>query len=316
MLKISDFTEFSDYSNVRKLWNEEVGFIYPISDEVFDHHVVNSPYLAKNASFAAYLDNLLVGVVIIKTYSGEEIPAYNDRAWISLFYVSKRFRRQGIGSLLLEKAINKVKEIGKKEIHMGQDLGNLFPGIPCDFDNLTANFIEKRGFKLLGYTHDLLLKEPYIKKENNKLGLIYRFATIDDKDNLLDFLLKNFPGRWHYEAVEYFKKEYRSNNYYIALDKDEIVGFVRVNEEKDKIYAYNTNWSSRFKNLVGIGPLGVDRERRGNGISKEMISTLLSNLHEEGKDEILIDWTGLLVYYQQFGFEVWKCYMKAKMILG
>ena len=316
MIKMVDFTSFSDYSSVRKLWNEEVGFIYPITDEIFNHHVTNSPYLAKNASFAAYLDNLLVGVIIVKTYSGDEILAYNDRAWISLFYVSKRFRKQGIGSTLLEKAILEIKEMGKKEIHMGQDLGNFFPGIPCDFDNLTANFIVKRGFNLLGYTHDLLLKEPFTKEVDNRLGLQYRFATLDDKEKLLGFLEKNFPGRWHYEAKEYFEKELKSNNYFIALDGEDIVAFVRINDAKDGLCAYNTNWSSRFNNLVGIGPLGVDKERRGKGISKEMITTLLYDLHKEGKDEILIDWTSLLVYYQQFGFEVWKCYMKAKMILG
>lgn len=315
MIEIKDFTSISDLDEVRKLWNEEVGFIFPITEKLFNHHVVNSLYLAPNASYGAYLDNKLVGVIITKTYSGDEISAYNDRAWISLFYVSKYFRRRGVGSLLLEKVIDEVKKMGKKMIQIGQDLGNFFPGIPCDFDNLTASFLEKRGFKMLGYTHDLLLKEPFNKEIVIKNDLEYRYATLSDKEELLKFMEKNFPGRWNFELKEYYKNETKFNNYFIARDKEKVVGFVRVNRKENENISYNINWYDRFNDLIGIGPLGVDKDERGKGISKEMISVLLKELADQGKNEVLIDWTSLLVYYQQFGFEVWKCYMKAIMTL-
>lgn len=315
MIEIKDFTSISNLDEVRNLWNEEVGFIYPITEKLFNHHVVNSPYLVENCSYGAYLDNKLIGVIITKTYNGDEISAYNERAWISLFYVSKHFRRKGIGSSLLEKVVNEVKKMGKKEIHIGQDLGNFFPGIPCDFDNLTAPFLEKCGFKMLGYTHDLLLKRPFNKEIIVKNDLEYRYAKLTDKDDLLNFMEKNFPGRWTFELKEYYKNETKFNNYFIARNKEKVLGFVRVNSKENENISYNINWYDRFDDLIGIGPLGIDKEERGKGISKEMISILLKELSSQGKNEILIDWTSLLVYYQQFGFEVWKCYMKAKMTL-
>ena len=315
MIEIKDFTSISDYDEIRKLWNEEVGFIFPITEKLFNHHVVNSLYLTPNASYVAYLDNKLVGVIITKTYSGDEILAYNDRVWISLFYVSKYFRKRGIGSLLLEKVVDEAKKMGKKMIQIGQDLGNFFPGIPCDFDNLTAPFLEKRGFKMLGYTHDLLLKEPFNKEIIIKNDLDYRYATLSDKDELLKFMEKNFPGRWNFELKEYYENEIKFNNYFIARNEKKVVGFVRVNRKDNENISYNINWYDRFDDLIGIGPLGVDKDERGKGISKEMLSVLLKGFANQGKNEILIDWTGLLVYYQQFGFEVWKCYMKAIMTL-
>ena len=315
MIEIKDFTSISDYDETRKLWNEEVGFIFPITEKLFNHHVVNSLYLTPNASYVAYLDNKLVGVIITKTYSGDEILAYNDRVWISLFYVSKYFRKRGIGSLLLEKVVDEAKKMGKKMIQIGQDLGNFFPGIPCDFDNLTAPFLEKRGFKMLGYTHDLLLKEPFNKEIVIKNDLDYRYATLSDKDELLKFMEKNFPGRWNFELKEYYENEIKFNNYFIARNEKKVVGFVRVNRKDNENISYNINWYDRFDDLIGIGPLGVDKDERGKGISKEMLSVLLKGFANQGKNEILIDWTGLLVYYQQFGFEVWKCYMKAIMTL-
>ena len=315
MIEIKDFTSVSDFDEIRKLWNEEVGFIFPITEKLFNHHVVNSLYLAPNASYVAYLDNKLVGVIITKTYSGDEILAYNDRAWISLFYVSKHFRKRGIGSLLLEKVVDEAKKMGKKMIQIGQDLGNFFPGIPCDFDNLTAPFLEKRGFKMLGYTHDLLIKEPFNKEIVIKNDLDYRYATLSDKDELLKFMEKNFPGRWNFELKEYYKNETKFNNYFIARNEEKVVGFVRVNRKENENISYNINWYDRFDDLIGIGPLGVDKDERGKGISKEMLSVLLKGFADQGKNEVMIDWTGLLVYYQQFGFEVWKCYMKAIMNL-
>ena len=168
---------------------------------------------------------------------------------------------------------------------------------------------------MLGYTHDLLLKEPFNKEIVIKNDLEYRYATLSDKEELLKFMEKNFPGRWNFELKEYYKNETKFNNYFIARDKEKVVGFVRVNRKENENISYNINWYDRFNDLIGIGPLGVDKDERGKGISKEMISVLLKELADQGKNEVLIDWTSLLVYYQQFGFEVWKSYMKAIMTL-
>lgn len=317
MIEYKDFSNLSalQLENIKKLWNDEVGFIYPISDKTFLHHTINSKFLAKNSSFIASLDNKLIGVIIAKYYIGEEISAYIGRSWISLFYVAKKYRNQGIGSTLLDKCLESLKSSKQRECFIGQDIGNYFPGIPCDFDTLTGNFLLKRGFSSFGYTHDLVLKDKTKIKKSFDNRYIYRYL---DKNNsnerkaLLNFMEKNFPGRWVYELNEYYKNEMEFDNYYVALDRKNIIGFVRVNNVNNKNVSYNVTWANRFNNLVGIGPLGIDKEYRKMGISKEMINSLLYSI-TSGDCDILIDWTSLMTYYQQFGFEVWKSYLKMKI---
>ncbi len=309
MISYKSFASENDLGRLKDVWNEEVGYIYPITDKVFDHHVINSPYLAKNASFIAFCDNLVLGFIVVKTFDRDDIPSYLSRAFISLFFVRSKYRRQGIGSKLLECAEEEIKKLGKTEIFIGQDLGNFFPGIPCDFDNLTGSFMEKRGYQLLGYTHDLLCKNKTIKKPITNSKIEYRFFKESDEESLLFFMHKNFPGRWEFELKEYLLKERVFDNYFLAIKNKEVVGFVRVNNPTNDNISYNITWYNRFDNLYGIGPLGVDKDYRKQGISKEMLESLLYYL-KNMKADILIDWTSLLEYYQKFGFEVWKCYLK------
>lgn len=322
MFEIKDFNNLSnlELNKIKELWNDEVGFIYPIDDKVFAHHVINSAFLAKNASFVAVYNDNPIGVIISKTFNTGEISAYSDRSWICLFYVSKHFRKRGIGSSLLEKCLDELKKMKKTECFIGQDIGNFFPGIPCDFDSLTENFLIKRGFSSFGCTHDLVLKDKSIIKSIAKENFRYeyRYLNVSDekeRNSLLSFMENNFLGRWTYELNEYFKNEMMFNNYYLALDNDKVIGFVRVNDTTNTNISYNITWAKRFNNLVGIGPLGIDANYRGKNISKEMMESVLYEILSKNDCDILIDWTSLLTYYQQYGFEVWKVYTKMKIVL-
>lgn len=315
MLEFKSFNEFDDYNKCREIWNDELGFMYPITDILFLHHVTNSKYLDKNASFGAFLNNELVGFIIGKTYSGDLIPAYNNRGWISLFFVRRKMRRQGIGSKLLELSLNEFRKLGKAEVWMGQDLGNFFPGVPTDFDNITPNFLSNRGFTMLGATHDLLMIKPFEREFKNLASCTYRYMEEKDIESLRRFMVKNFPGRWNFELEEYLEIKKDLKCYFLALEGDEVVGFLKINRPSKDNLSYNVTWYDRFDDLIGIGPLGVDKEKRGNGISRDIFNNAFKGLHEEGHDNLFIDWTGLMEYYQTYNYEVWKTYNKAKIVL-
>ena len=38
----------------------------------------------------------------------------------------------------------------------------------------------------------------------------------------------------------------------------------------------------------------------------------ISDSYKNGYTDAMIDWTGLVTYYQKLGFETWKCYQYAK----
>ena len=97
------------------LWNEEIGFIYPISPKMFNQNI-NNKYLFKEGSFVVFNKNKLVGFILTKIYDNNMIISkYINNSWISLFYVSSEFRCQGIGSALLKKFEEEVRKTDVKK---------------------------------------------------------------------------------------------------------------------------------------------------------------------------------------------------------
>lgn len=318
MFRYCTFLEVQNLKEIQNLWNEEVGYAYPISESIFMQNVINCQYLSKEASFAAYDHNELVGFVISKVWNDDErIPNYYDLSWINLFYVKRKYRRKGIGSQLLLFAETKLKQMGKKEIHLGKDIHNFFPGIPVDFNYITPNWFEKRGFEIGKCTHDLICKDFDKSKLqlNNANKFIFRFATIEDKDKLLQFFQKNFPGRWLYECLEYYRIGQFHDDYLIVLDKENVIAFCRCSDQRTKPFPYHLTWYTRFEKLGALGPLGVDKDYRKLSLGGDIVKAGILSLLSRGQKEILIDWTSLLEFYGKYGFEVWKSYSYASKLL-
>lgn len=308
-----------DTNKVLKLWNDEIGYIYPITKEMFNQNINNCKYFDNNVSFVAYIDNKIVGFLLGKVYDNNPLMSkYIDTSFISLIYVSRNYRKNGIGSELLNKYENSLKDKKIKKIMLGSDLDNFFPGIPNDFDNLTDVFFRKRGFQVTYYTHDLVKKLTKhdvvlynVYANNNKTNYEIRYCTKDDEEKVKKFFEKCFYGRWYNEAIEYFENGEFADEYLIALDNDRVIGFLRLNKQRISKISYNIMWSKRFKKLYGVGPLGVDSEYRKQGIATMLLMKGIADGAREGFSHAMIDWTGLVSYYQKFGFETWKCYQYA-----
>jgi GNAT superfamily N-acetyltransferase len=307
MINILDCNTFKKIEDVALLWNEEVGFIYPITDLLFKHNIIDCPYLSLGTSFVAVENEKVVGFILSKIWDGnKEIPTYINTGWISLFYVARKYRNQGIGSLLLSNVETEMKKQGIKTIHIGRDVNNFFPGVPCDFDGLTPEFLEKRGYILGRRTHDLIryhlndVKEYVCKRD-------IRFATKEDEKATMKFFLKNFPGRWYFDACKNFKSGLY-HQYLLAFQDGEVIGFMRMSTIEDSMWPYSLTWYQRFNNLGGLGPLGIDKDHRKQGIFDDMMKYGLFFFKKQGIKEIMIDWTSLMALYQKYGFEVWKDY--------
>ena len=131
-----------------------------------------------------------------------------------------------------------------------------------------------------------------------------------DKKDLIEFLDKNWPGRWTKEAVDYFEQGGDGGEYLVGLDKEKICAFAKVNfpNTPTKLISYNLTWREKFNSLGGIGPLGVNIDYRGNHIGYDIIAEAINRLIDSGAEDIIIDWTNLLDFYRKFEFEVWKSY--------
>lgn len=308
------------------IWNEEVGFIFPISKSMFEEKTISCRYFSSDASFVIKEDEKIIGYIISKVFKDNpNIPKYQNVGWISLLFVKRSERKKGYGNILLTSAEEKMKKLGVTTIMVGSDIHNFFPGIPNDFDNTSDTFFANHGYEMGYYTHDLIKKlssDDLIKyssynnneyiEDGKKKKVLLRYATILDKDALLDFLKRVFFGRWYDEGMEYFSNGEIKKEYLLALVDDKVVGFLRVNNGLIKETSYNINWQGRFQKLVGFGPLGVDPIYRHHGIAKMLLYYAITDSYKNGYSDAMIDWTGLVTYYQKLGFETWKCFKYAK----
>lgn len=315
MIQYKNLNEFKDYSLLQDLWNQELKFMYPISNFIFNQNVINCKYFDKDSSVVALYDNEPIGFVISKVWDNDErVIKYQSIGFISLFYVARKFRRQGVGSKMFEIVEEKFKHLGKSEIWIGKDINNFFPGIPVDFNNLTPNFLAKIGYDIGSCTHDVISK--YFDKEmlhniHNKDTFKFKFVEEKDVNETKDFFLRCFPGRWQYEFEEYCKFGSFNDDYLVVYDQEKVIGFVRISTTNVPVYPYHIVWYQKFENLGGLGPLGVDRDYRKHHLGSDLIKLGITALLKRGVKEILIDWTGLLDLYGKYGFEVWKSYTAA-----
>lgn len=300
--KTSDIRD-NDLLNCLKLWNDEMGYVYPISSNSFYQNVID--YKDKDVMIY-YDDERVIGFIFLKRFSDDRLVNYSNNLYISLFYVSKKHRKQGIGSSLFDFA-EEIRD--GKELIIGKEINNFFPGVPTDFDNLTDVWLEKRGFVGKRYTHDLITKDPKIYEIRNK-DVEYKYCDDSQKEELIQMMINNNWGRWALEAKEYFEKktENDKNAYIVGMVDGKIISFAKVNDYKMYLSSYNLMWKERFENLGGFGPLGVDRNYRKKGIGFDMISVSLNDLVNKGCKTIILDWTGLMELYAKFNFEVWKSY--------
>lgn len=161
------------------------------------------------------------------------------------------------------------------------------------------------------YTHDLIVKNNLSKTyEVLDKGFIFRYARLEEKDKVLD-LLKTFSKRWYDEGLDAIEHNDFEASYIVAVSKEntDVVAFLRCNQIELNKKPYNITWYQRFERLTGIGPLGVEESHRKLGLGKDIISYALNLLKKTKTTDIMIDWTGLLEFYQKFGFEVWKNYI-------
>lgn len=307
-MKYIRLNEYNQIDHIYKLWNKEYGFIYPISEELFKR---NSSNINKDASFVCIDNENLVGFILAKFWENDfSINGYEDACWINLFYVSPKFRKLGIGSKLLELVEKEAKKLNKKILYLGKDYLNYFPGLPVDLKN-SCPWFEKRNFIRPYDTYDLIKqmnKKEKINLKNDKYT--FRLCTINDKNDLIDFMKKNWPGRWLKELVDYFENGGTGKEYVIALDGNVICAFAKIGlyNTKTSLISYSLTWKNRFEALGGIGPLGVDISYRKRNLGFDIVAYAHNVLIDNNVSDIIIDWTGLLDFYRNMGFEVFKSY--------
>jgi N-acetylglutamate synthase-like GNAT family acetyltransferase len=196
-----------------------------------------------------------------------------------------------------------LKNHSVRKLFVGQDINNLFSGIPDPVKN--AEFFKKFGFILNADEHYDLVADIL---NNDKLdcfdtkAFLENFRTEPVKEReapeLLRFLLNEFPGRWYVTVKEYLEQGKNLENIVVLKDsKEEIQGFCMVAVQEG--------------GFGGLGPIGIAKSIRGHKNGDFLLHQSLLHLRILGASFVCIDWTILKDFYGKFNFKPVRIYRGA-----
>jgi GNAT superfamily N-acetyltransferase len=236
-----------------------------------------------------------------------------DQGWVSLLAVDPALEDRVVTSDLLATVERAMIDTGVSSLRFGGDPGQFLPGLPISFADTRAALRDRRfetGERVYDLQRDIASFEPPAhvdRVEDAWSGL--SLERVDSTESLLWFLADQFPGRWHYEAVNVCRLPGGEREYWLLSHEGTTVGFARTNTPESAYRGSNVNWSARFDGTVcGLGPLGIHESYRGRGWGLWMIANLVEHYRDSDYDRMIIDWTELVDYYGTLGFEPWLTY--------
>lgn len=298
-----------------ELWNEEIGGDFPMRKELLYQNTFEDNNTLIEGSFVVINEeNKVIAFIVSKVWKEkEDYKMDREVGWIQALLVKGQYRKKGIGTKLLELAENALQSNGVKVVHLGRDPWHYFPGIPTIYRS-NQKWFEKLGYNSGQLQYDLIQTfnntQPFIlnmKDKNINISILH----INEKNKFLLFLNKEFPGRWEYEAHQYFEKNGDGREFVVMKKEGRIIGFCRLNDAKSPFIAQNVYWSPLWNGkLGGIGPLGISKEERKKGLGEGIVKAAINILWERNIRTMLIDWTTLTDFYGKLNFHIWKEYQQ------
>lgn len=291
-----------DEAALVRVWNRAM-WCDPISVETWRAKVLLDPNFAPETCLVAAVDGTPVGFALALT---RQVPFFNEgldptTAWISAFGVDPDWRRQGIGSRLLEQTIAQLRDLGRTRVLLGPYVPNyVIPGVDVHAYAEAVPFFERHGFVvtsrplsmralLTGYRVPEAIAPAYDRVREH--GITIRPATSADIVPVLQFVRDHFHWDWHREATGVF------NDLFAGLGDPRQVG-LHVAEKDGQILGYAQHRGERF------GPFGVREDRRSQGIGRVLLAEMLLAMRAQNYHAAWFLWTSdqAARLYAQCGF--------------
>ncbi|MGD9886375.1 MAG: GNAT family N-acetyltransferase [Bacilli bacterium] len=272
-------------------WNQEFSLSFPISYRLWMEKIINQNALYQTHIFGMEADNRLIGLLVLKHYQIDDMP---KQLYISLIYVIPSYRRKGYGSSMLQFSQAWAWENHFLKLMTGTDPNCLFSGIPFINNQPTHDFFLKRGFSTLYKNMNLICTTSLTIPYDPVLKVV---KTEAEKQAVLQLIKNHFSKRWLLDVMDAQPEEF------VIVKKDEeMMGFLRINHESCPKFANSLNLYQKYPKLGGIGPLGIIPNYRNLGLGKKMVRYAINHLFNLGCTTVLVDWTGLVTFYQNCGF--------------
>ncbi|HEU5329628.1 MAG TPA: GNAT family N-acetyltransferase [Thermomicrobiales bacterium] len=304
------------------IWNRALGERFPLTERLWRQNVDGDPnYAPGDGLVARRADGTIVGFVITRVFrqlaSNPDMATYRALGWLVALAVAPEEAGHGIGSELLAAAEARLREEGATACDAGGSVGHLLPGPPLA-NARALRFWERHGYQPEHAVYDLQrnlrdwVAPPVpdaVQRGEWRLGP----ARPGQEAAILDFLGRAFPGRWRYATATAFAHGVPAGDVVVLEDRGGTVqGFLALWDWRSPVLGPSSHWFPVLgEQFGGIGPLGIAREVRGQGLGLALVAAGARELQARGVAECTIDWTGLTGFYGRLGFQTtdgyWRC---------
>jgi GNAT superfamily N-acetyltransferase len=292
------------------IWNAACGPNLMISRKFADHNLQPNQNGAQ-AGCLVTVDGDIAGVVLASTLRGEPTVAPPGQGWIDAIIVDPAYQRRGIGSMLLAWAESWLRNQGCHACVAGASLRPFAPGAPTELE--TTEFFTRNGYRKDGTVWDVAANLAAYRTPDTvrKVDSVVRPAQRGYEQALLDFLRREFPGRWRYEYEAFLRQPKNRISDHMLLwtergvDGSCVLTFEDSERPIERFYPYQLPrpWGQ-------LGTVGVSADRRGRGYGAALVDAGLRRLHNNGVNGCVIDWTTIVNFYGKFGFTKYREYRR------
>jgi GNAT superfamily N-acetyltransferase len=234
--------------------------------------------------------------------------AVDPAGTIALLLIHPEAQRQGVGTRLLEAAIDRLRGLDAVTVDLAGGGGDyIWPGVPDDLPG-AVRFFEARGWR---WDHSVIDLVADLRRYRAPAGVLDRAAAAGislevaaarDRPAVLAFEAATFPS-W----LRWFERPDSS----VLLARDAggtIVGSLLFRGPPDAtIYAPMLG-----PDAGTIGCVGVATAARGVGVGSAMVARASELLRDAGTGPCHIGWTQREQFYARVGYAPWRRYRKAR----
>jgi GNAT superfamily N-acetyltransferase len=305
-------TSSADVTTLARIWTEACGRELTISADAVAYNL--RPLIGgRQQGRIASVDGRPVGFVLASVVEDDQRASPPDMGWIDAIAVRPEEQRRGVGARLLRWAEDWLAEQGRTRWMLGASVRPFAPGLPSTIS--TTGFFRKHGYlsppdysrawDLARSLKDYTTPATALRDLEHEV----RPASTGDESALLDFLRREFPGRWRYEFEQFLGGGERLSDYMILWTDQGVDGFCLLTFE-DSVRPLDRFFPWALPRPWGqLGSIGVSERRRGLGLGAVLLDAGLRRLRDTGVDGCVIDWTGLLDFYGKFGFTPYREYI-------
>jgi predicted N-acetyltransferase YhbS len=292
----------SDIPEMTELWNEsfpEIRLSASDFKKQFDEFGITP-----SECQVARTDNCIAGFAIATDRRIPFIGTDPLPGCLAAVTVGAKFRRKGIGTLLVRASEQNLKSSGVKKIRLGYPTyirGTILSLIGVDIQWLGS----VRFFESLGYAPRRALDSMTLSlvnwqmppdmarklEDDRRSGITFETLKPHEEDNLMDFLKEEFPGQWHDQFV--ILRETGSlitKEVLIVKDHGKIAGFA------------GPFHIARNGDTCGVG-LGLALGLRGRGLGMSLVYSISDFIKKNGGKQItLFSAVDKINYYGKAGY--------------